>query len=201
MGYRHYFYKVDKDTLNKINSFSYDEFFKWGSENNLVDIDDEDPYLPLYKIGEKFFEFGKYYENCDGIFESGNSLFQDEKLQDRYEEYVPYIVGKEAVLSAIEHQTKLIIEYYENMLNLTDEERYERHFDRRSKEDMFKNHIESMYHEWKNPYFKGMISAIDVNESNHAITTSWKYEYSIFELVRLYKSTDWEKYGLIFMGW
>ena len=32
-------------------------------------------------------------------------------------------------------------------------------------------------------------------------TNSWSYEYSIFELVRLYKTFDWENDNLVLMGW
>lgn len=200
MSYRHYFYKIDKDTLEKIHNFTKEEFQKWALEKRITDSEN-DPYIPIYKIGKNFHEFGKYYENTKEIQEKGMPLFKNKELSDMYEEYEPFIVGKEAVLNAIEFQKNLIIRYYENMLYLTDEERFEKNLDERTKEKMYQQHIESMYKEWKNTFMKNGCFAIDLNESNEAITTSWKYEYSIFELVRLYKSTDWEKYGLIFMGW
>jgi hypothetical protein len=199
MGYRHYLYKVDKGLLNKIHHMEKDTFFKWGVDNGLVDDDDEEPYLPLYKIGEELFGFGKYYENANEIQMNGRPLFADKELSERYEEYEPFIVGKEAVLNAIEHQKSLIVQMYENMLLRTDEERLEEDFDERTKEQIYEQHLKSMYIEWKNGFNK--VFAINLDSSNPVITTSWKYEYSIFELVRLYKVTDWDKYGLIFMGW
>lgn len=33
------------------------------------------------------------------------------------------------------------------------------------------------------------------------ITTSWKYEYSIFELVRIYKTFDWKNNVMIYYGY
>lgn len=199
MGYRHYFYKVENELLDNIHHLTKDEFYKWGIEIGLLDPDDDEPYVPLYKIGEEFFGFGKYYENASEIQQNGKPLFADKELSERYEEYEPFIVGKEAVLNAIEHQKGLIINMYEGMLLRTDSERLEEDFDERTKEKMYEQHLKSMYSEWKNGF--NTVMAINLDESKPAITTSWKYEYSIFELVRLYKSTDWDKYSLLFMGW
>ena len=38
-------------------------------------------------------------------------------------------------------------------------------------------------------------------EDKFHITTSWSYEYAMFELVHLYKSIDWSKYYLIWCGY
>ena len=38
-------------------------------------------------------------------------------------------------------------------------------------------------------------------EDGEEITTSWKYEYGIFELVRIYKSFDWKKNVMIYYGY
>jgi hypothetical protein len=38
-------------------------------------------------------------------------------------------------------------------------------------------------------------------EKKDNITTSWKYEYSIFELVYIYKKFDWENDLLIYYGY
>lgn len=55
-------------------------------------------------------------------------------------------------------------------------------------------HIRSMRTEW--------VSLIPYNlERGNEITTSWKYEYGIFELVRIYKSFDWKKNVMVWYGW
>jgi hypothetical protein len=38
-------------------------------------------------------------------------------------------------------------------------------------------------------------------ESGDEVTTSWKYEYAIFELVRIYKTFDWENDIMIYYGY
>ena len=40
----------------------------------------------------------------------------------------------------------------------------------------------------------------DLTEGD-AITTSWKYEYGIFEMIRIYKSFDWKKNVMIYYGY
>lgn len=203
MGYRYYFYKVENELLNNISNMSKEEFFNWGMSVDLVEEDlveetaEKEFYLPLYKIGETFFELGSHYNNVEEIQKMGKSFFEDQKLIKKYKHNQPYIVGKEAVLRVIEFQKQLIIKLYEDMLFKSDEERLE-DLDTRTKEQMYKGHLIDMYSEWKNEF---NISAINLNENTPKITTSWKYEYSIFELVRLYKTTDWNKYGLLFMGW
>lgn len=37
-------------------------------------------------------------------------------------------------------------------------------------------------------------------EDMEEISSSWSFEYHIFELVRLYKSIDWDKYTILFYG-
>lgn len=205
MGYSHRLYLIEKEKIDRIHHFAKDEFYQWGLENDLVElneeIEDEEPYLPLYRIGEEFFDFGKYYDNVKDIHKNGKPLFQDEELYDSYEHYQPHIVSKEAVLNAIEFQKGLIVKMYEDMLFKTDEERMLKDYDDRTKEEMYRQHIQSMYSEWKSKFMKNGCFAINLDDRTPSITTSWKYEYSIFELVRLYKYTDWEKYDLLFMGW
>lgn len=197
MGYRHEFRLVENNLLIKIHSFTKEELLQWGKEENLFDSPIDD-LLNLHKIGKPFYDFGKYYENVGSIQNLGIPLFSDERLLEDYSDYNPFIVGKEGLLNAIEHYQDKIIKMYENLLFKTDEERLEEDFDERTREQVFEDHLQSMYKEWKGPFG---VRAINVNEKNSAITTSWKYEYAIFELVRLYKSTDWNKYGLLFFGW
>lgn len=48
-------------------------------------------------------------------------------------------------------------------------------------------------------WWKGQ-GVIDLDESHEWLSKSWQYEHQIFDLVRLYKSIDWDKYTLIFLG-
>jgi hypothetical protein len=39
-----------------------------------------------------------------------------------------------------------------------------------------------------------------LDDDSPAVTTSWKFEYIIFEMVRIYKTFDWKKNVMIFYG-
>ena len=41
----------------------------------------------------------------------------------------------------------------------------------------------------------------NLKEDNSEIVSSWRYEYAIFEMVRLFKTFDWENNYLLFYGW
>ncbi|WP_218964433.1 hypothetical protein, partial [Bacillus velezensis] len=56
-------------------------------------------------------------------------------------------------------------------------------------------HIKNNLSEWT----RGWALNTDINDS--WLTSSWKYEYSIFELVRLLKTIDFEKETILFYGW
>lgn len=202
MGYRHYFYKVEKEVLEKLHTFTETEFEEWQKQHkNVTSYGD----VPLYKIGEVFFEFGKYYENAGSIMEQGKPLFEDKELTDIHQEKMPHIVGQEAVLDAIQYFRSLIIKYHEDLLGITADEdmSFERRYDDLTDEERYKRDIESRYEEWTtNLFMKGdHCTALNLDTTDDALTHSWKYEYAIFDLVRLYKQTDWDRYGLLFMGW
>lgn len=55
-------------------------------------------------------------------------------------------------------------------------------------------HIRSMRTEWT------CLTPYNLKNGDN-ITTSWKYEYAIFELVRIYKSFDWKRNVMIYYGY
>jgi hypothetical protein len=57
------------------------------------------------------------------------------------------------------------------------------------------NHIISINSEWN------MLAPFNLDDGKDEVTSSWKYEYSIFELVRIYKSFDWENNVMIHYGY
>jgi len=198
MGYRNYLYIMEKDELEKIHHMTQQEFYAYADQRGLAEYyGDEEPYVPLHQLGKEFFGFGKRYEHYREILNTGKPLFQDEELMEHYKEYVPYSVGKEAVLAAINCQKQDIIRHYEELL---EPEFYDQ--EDRNAEKRFRSHIAGMLMEWKNDFLPpGACFALNMDEDDPTLTNSWQLEYAIFELVRLYKTTDWEKYGLIFMGW
>lgn len=189
MGYRNYLYKVKKKDINKIRNMSLKELQeKHGNK-------DEEYYVSMHDLLDNInskciFEFGKLYwdDTIMRIHNTGEKLFTNEETQEKFDDYDPYLVGKEALKVAIEIYTNKIKEMYENLKEgidnaKTDEERVE----------IYKRHFQDYMYWWK----QDMV--IDLEKE--PICQSWLYEHLIFELVHLYKTIDFEEYDLVFLGW
>lgn len=186
MGYRNYLYKIKKKDVNKIRNLTLEEIkSKYGNkEDYYVSIDD---LLENYKC---IFEFGKLYwdDTVERIHETGEKLFTNEEAQEHFSDYDPYLVGKDALKVAIKIYIDKIKKMYEHLKEQAD--------NTETSEDKFKiykEHVDYYQRWWKRDL------VIDLNEDN--ICQSWLYEHSIFNLVYLYKTIDFEEYDLIFLGW
>lgn len=65
-------------------------------------------------------------------------------------------------------------------------------------QEHWKDAIEDKIETWSNEFG---VYPLNLDLSNSRITDSCLYEYGIFELVRLYKTFDWENNNLVLMGW
>ena len=150
---------------------------------------------------EEVFCFGKlYYEDTDErIYETGTPLFSNPKVMEKFaSDFQPYEVGKAGVLKAIEIYKEKIKAYYEQLTvdgatqilpfgielplpNVTSEQK-------------IKEHIEEKLHE---------IDRIVDTDSDRkdTLTRSYEYEYAIFNLVYILKTTDFDTETIIFLGW
>lgn len=202
MGYRHYMYIVPNSLINEIQDLSYEELKAYAKEHGFL-RENEDDYISFFDLlGKKEFHcFGKYYEHADEIYKLGEPLFSKPDTQEYFEDYAPYVVGVNAVLSAIEDYKRKIIKVYEDLL-LTQEEYDQTHdvFERSrfTQEQRIRHHLESQLNEWKNPFGIDPL-CLDLNDPR--INCSWLYEYEIFDLVHKYKTMDWQNNTLIFCGW
>ena len=211
MGYRQYFYEVDKSIVDGIRKCKteeelYDFCIKNGIKCDKYEYDGKvEYYLPVYKLGKELFEFGKYYENSDELYKHGDSLFTSTELNERYQDYGAIVCDENAILCAIEWQKQHIINMYENLVNNTFEETLERYnypSDIDEKELHYQRllrHCKDHLRWWK-PEF-GDYTAIDTDKSKDNLADSWLYEHTIFDLVRIYKTFDWENKCLLFCGW
>lgn len=211
MGYRHYFYEVDKSKIEGIRKCKteqelYDFCIANGIECSKYEDDDEISfYCPLYRLGKELFEFGKHYENASDIYEHGDSLFTSDELKERYQDYGAIICDEKAILCAIEWQKQRIIKNYENLVNNTFTNEYARWRypkdidDKELHYQRLLNHCKEYLDYWK-PDFE-CYEVINTNKEDDCVTNSWLYEHTIFDLVRIYKTFDWENKCLLFMGW
>lgn len=197
MGYRHYFYELPKAEIEEIkNCKTNDDFCDW-AENKGYEVDryeGEKPYCAVYNIGKEIYGFGKYVDWAFKMQEKNESIFETEELKERYSDYAPVVCTQEDFLFVINCYKQKIINYYKGLFEL-DEFEKKREI---TVEEKCKRHIEHQLSEWENVFG---ICPIDTDLSHSYINRSWLYEYGIFELVRVYKTFDWENNSLVLLGW
>lgn len=181
MGYRNYLGKFSKAKYENYKDLSEEELI---NKLNTTFIS----RIPGYK---EVCELGKYNDFDPSLLKPFFSF----KLED--EEC--YIASKEFL--------KSIIEYYSNEVYKSYEKTYELYVKLSNNEILDPQDIgdlllagRSKCFEWKSanhrPYY--------LDETNKyvqdKIVRSWKYEYAVFELARIYKTFNWEKDLLIYSG-
>lgn len=196
MGYRNYIGYLPKEEYEKIKNFSYEEVYDYFAEKNKTTRDeDEDLYVGVYTVAyNELYSFGKYAEFGDRNFYK--PVFLNVETQKDFEdEHDFYIIDKSFLKHIIEHYQEKIKIYYINLVGneVFDIKSFKNAPDERVLE--WYNHCTDLKFEWINDF------AIDLNEENKQITGSWKYEYSIFELVKIYKCFDWENNVVIYYGY
>ena len=211
MGYRNYLGSLPKREYNKIKGFTLQELYEYKGEEWSDDPHNRDGHVGVYDVAyNKHYELGKYVDEFDKkLFKP---VFKNKETQKHFlEEQDFYIVQQEFMLNLIEHYTKLVREYYENLLK----DFYE---DKRLKDDFMNskdsptekeissiylliNHVRDMAIEWGvTGWFKDTVP-YDIDLSKLSVVGSWKYEYAVFELTRIYKTFDWKKNVMIYYGY
>jgi hypothetical protein len=191
------------------------------------DYEIEEGYIGMgvYDFGKELYEFGKYtdFEPPKG---SLKTFFKNKELNKYYtDEHDFNIVTPEFLAYIIDSYKKIVTDYYNDMMNPFFGKKVER-YDRDNPTDFLNSvnveynypnnkykfdfslitqeeqnslwkiidHVRSMRTEWTS------ITPYDLSRGDE-VTTSWKYEYVIFELVRIYKTFDWKKNVMIYYGY
>ena len=222
MGYRNYIGLIPKKEYNKIKSLTHNDLLKLYGEYN--EDSDNQGYVSSREFGKQLYEFGKY---CDFNPPKGSvkTFFKNKETELQYNSDTELkIVTKEFFAYIVGTYTEKVRSYYKDMLKDFNFESeyyksrkgtYDSNYDRvtlsdntlmTDKENISVNkcidHIVSMAWEWGITPFGDMETYLPYNLDNERteIVTSWKYEYSIFELVKLYKEFDWKKNYLYYYG-
>lgn len=189
MGYRNYLYKIKKSEVKRLRSMTLDEIIKkYGNK-------DDDNYVWFFDMLDKdvkcIFEYGKLYwdDTVERIHATGERLFLNENINERFEDFDVYVVGKKAIEETINIYKDKIIKMYEHLLNDND------NIPDKDLIDKYEEHLKDYRLWWTR------LNALNLDENNDCICDSWLYEHQIFELVRLYKTIDFEEYDLLFLGW
>ena len=227
MGYRTYIYSIPKREYNKIKSMTKEELVThYKVKRSEYEIEDGYLGISVYNLGKELYEFGKYTDftppkksmktffknkELNNYFMRDNELFvvtpefleyvigtYQKRISDYYNEMMMPFFGKKDAWHEREKATTFFNsvkidyshpnnKYHFDFSLITDEE-----------QDALYNileHTRQMRHEWT------ALTPYDLKNGGDEITTSWKYEYGIFELVRIYKSFDWKKNIMYFAGW
>jgi hypothetical protein len=225
MGYRTYIGTMPKREYNKIKSMTREQLVEHYNLKNEQDEDDNYIGMGVYDFGKPLYEFGKYteFEPPKG---SQKTFFKNKELNKKFTvDHDFAIVTPEFLEYIIDSYKKRVEDYYNKMMVPffgEKEERYHRDepsdflnsvkveynypnnkyefdFSKITQEEQnalwdIIDHVRTMRFEWAQtkPY--------DLTEGDE-VTTSWKYEYAIFELIRIYKTFDWKKNVMVYYGY
>ena len=192
MGFRNNIALLSRERYELIKDMTMDEINLWWSkETGEKPDEDGDVYVPIYKLSREVFELGKYCE-LDYLKPYRKDIFSNKEFnKDCNTDHDFYIIGKEGYEAVIEWFRNRIQSCYESILKQDPNDINEGRVD--TVEDFLKKRIR----DWKGKYIK----PYDINLDREHIVSSWEYEYEIFELVRVYKSIDWDKEVIVITGW
>ena len=181
MGYRTYIRLIEnKKILEFQNISSIKELINFSNKNkNYIDTD----YVGINEV----FNPNNYEFYC-GDFVTWTELVQDEEgisILNKFTE--PIYRHTNNVFAIKQAGLGLIIEEYHKSIN----DFYKHLQDSNCDSNFVKNSIKERQAEWNN------INSGPYNYEDKFITTSRLPEYSIFELIRLYKETNWNKFTLV----
>lgn len=220
MGYRFYIRKISKTFADEIHSChdeaSYvetakhylqplvEEEIKNGAPDKFGSIQyvlrdiqpgsDGHSYIPPYHISEELYEFGKECPADEDIYgkDAAVKKFFSEELNRAYEDYGAVIISEEIFLKIINWYQQKIISYYKKILDPNFKDPY---CPQRTREEAALKCVGDHLFWWE----KFGVLNLDKNDPN--ICHSWMYDHAIFELVRIYKTFDWDKDIMIFYGY
>ena len=157
-----------------------------GHPHDEDDVLDYDEFaITEYEFGSNFWdEAEKIIADCEPTW-CLSPLFHEDKGS------APHVVKEHTLKTIIDVIKEDIINYYKGLLKGDDATRYA----------MMRTHVEDTIKEWEPEFRPDIMSPINFNQEDEKLTNSWRYEYSIWELVRLYKSFDFERNVLLFVGW
>lgn len=222
VGYRTYIAEMPKREYNKIKSLTREGLI----EHLKLEVDEDENYLGIgvYDFGKTLYEFGKYTD-FEPPKKSLKTFFKNKELNKYFtKEHDFNIVTAEFLEYIIDGYARRIETYYNDMimpffnkgenkyrdnpkdfLNSVETEynypnnKHTFDFSKITPEEqtsLFKiiEHIRSFRQEW-NDYRPYNLKHGD------EVSNSCKYEYAIFQLVKIYKSFDWKRNVMIYYGY
>ena len=184
MGYRRYIGSISKKDYRAIKSITLEQYKA-----------DNDAYSKFRDSIKELHNFG----SCESLYDKRycKNFFKNKEMREFFDtDFETYIITKELLTNIIEIYTNKVKTYYQNLLSNIDWYKVKKEnvkdIDSKILYDMI-YHINGMSSEWN------YLTPYDLYRGDE-VTTSWKYEYNIFELVRIYKTFDWKKNYMVYYG-
>lgn len=190
MGYRTYIGLIDKKEYDKISNFSIEQLKKYKAKKHKEKYNKDKTSVMSYDLVKEIHGMGKY---CNFDF-----CKKDFFLNEKTNKYITsdgefFIIGPEGLESVINEYKKDIHEYYQKLRKQDEKDIMLRRV--QSVESFLDEKIDL----WSGKYNE--LLPIDMNKEKEEISQSWNKEYIIFELVRLYKTIDFNKHILVYYGY
>ena len=190
MSYNFYIYKANKalvKNLQKCKTYKdFEEIAKKICRDTNTDINDF-YWIDMFK---ELHDFGSYIECCEDLYSHCEKLFITEELQNHFEDYDPIIMTEEDFKGLLKSIQLQMVNMYEDLLREESIDEYKKEI---SQLDRLKMNANNHLTWWK-------FGPADLQKSDDNIVSAWLYEYVYFELVRIYKTFDFENDIMIFMG-
>lgn len=174
MGYRTYLGQVSKDEHDKMQKMSYPYLCeKYGDKG--------DDSVSVYQLVKELHGFGKYYEVDTSKY---NHFFAKKEMQDHFTDHDFWVVDKDFLLGIIGKERQAMAEWYEECKSKTHAE--------------LVSQAERHASEWRGDFG---VCPYNLDLSKPHLVDSWLRDYTVFDLVRIYKSFDFENNLLVYYGW
>jgi len=193
MGYRIYLKIVKKEEVASLRACQ-----TVAGLELLYQVDNSNSVSELFN-GDGDYEFGKYIEWTGEQYQKyGSDILTTKELKEHYTDEELYEITGEGLLFIIEIYRKKVAEYYEDFSKILEDVIIGTEVKREDIGEVF-SHIKNMSDEWNGVGYSQ--KPYNLNREKERTVNSYKYEYSIFELVRLYKKFDPETESIIIYGW
>lgn len=203
MSYRFRFASAKRENVLHLRNMTYEELVNYYKKNkpNLYNDCEDVEQLEAYEMFEQteLYDFAQL-SFLPKVMKTAEKLFTNPDTDKMFEHYNLYLCRKESFLTAIECMREMIVENFKEMLDLP----YEHlQLKVRNKMEEWQLFSEKLNIEDATKYAKlnEQTKPYNTDIEDEKIVNSWLYEYSIFELVRLFKKFDWENDVLLLYGW
>lgn len=180
MGYRLYLGKVDKEEHDKMQRMSYPYLCEKYGDVYSKPEEKFDGNVSVYELVKELHGFGKYYDVDTTKY---NTFFANKDVQAHFEDNDFWIVDREFLLGIIEKERKAMADWYEECKGKTHEELI--------------HQAESNASEWRGDFG---VCPYNLDLGKPHLVDSWKRDYAIFDLIRIYKTFDFENNVLVYYG-